>query len=205
MWTPAAGGKIFSDMTRLRSQNDMRNLFLLTLAGSFILAWTHAAASPEAASPDRIYPGKWPFREPLRVVTAAPPRQPPVWTVPAPQVSIAETCPYLVNLAQKAPAKVTLGETFVYELKLVAQADVAEVTVVETLPSGVAYLSSAPAGAPEGAHVTWKFPTLNRGAVRTLKLTVKAERDGDISSTVTVSALPRATVTSTVTKPHAPL
>ena len=49
---------------------------------------------------------------------------------------------------QIAPlSMVSLGDTFAYELTATAQADVAEVTVMDGIPAGVSYVSSVPSAA----------------------------------------------------------
>jgi uncharacterized repeat protein (TIGR01451 family) len=124
----------------------------------------------------------------------------PVKAAPAPRPQIGETCAYLVNLVKKAPSMVSVGDEFSYDLHVAAQCDVADVIVVDTLPAGVSYISSEPSAAKDGDKLTWKFPAMNRGETKALKVTVKADKEGELVNCATVSAIPRVCVSTMVGK-----
>jgi uncharacterized repeat protein (TIGR01451 family) len=146
------------------------------------------------------YTGKSPFNRPHRQPAAVPAPPPKVFKPTSPKVSVAESCPSLVNLVKKAPAAVTVGEPFTYELTLAAQCDVAEVVVVDTLPVGMSFVQSQPAASQEGGRLTWRFATMNRGDVKVIKVSVKAEREGELVSSATITAIPRVNVSTTARK-----
>lgn len=151
----------------------------------------------------RTYTGKSPFQNKYEPAEPAPaPEVKPAKPAPAPRPVASETCPYMVNLTKRAPSIVTVGEEFSYELTAQAVCDVGDVTVVDTLPGGVTYVSSEPAGKKDENRLTWVFPALNRGETKTIKVTVKATGEGQLVNCATVSAIPRVCVTTLVGKPQ---
>ncbi len=122
----------------------------------------------------------------------------PAAATPAP--AVGGTGAYLVNLVKKAPALVSVGDTFTYELVLVAQMDVAEATVVDHLPAGASYVSSEPAAAVDGNKLTWQLGNLARGETKAIQVQVKAEQEGELANCATVSAIPRVCVSTMVGK-----
>ena len=154
----------------------------------------------------RIYTGKSPFNnQPIEVAPApkivpAPKPAPAPRPAPAPAPQVGETCAYLVNLVKRAPSMVSVGDQFSYELNVTAQCDVADVTMVDTVPAGASYVSSDPAATAAGNTLTWKFPALNRGESKAIKVTVKAEKEGELVNCATISAIPRVCVSTMVGK-----
>ena len=156
----------------------------------------------------RSYTGKSPFNnryeepapapkpEAPRVVKPAPAPAP----APAPRPVVGESCNYLVNLNKKAPSMVAVGDTFSYDLQVMATCDVADVTVVDTLPAGASYVSSEPAGVQDAGKLTWKFATMARGETKAIRVTVKADKEGELVNCATVSAIPRVCVSTMVGK-----
>ncbi len=114
--------------------------------------------------------------------------------------AVGGTGSYLVNLVKKAPPMVSVGDTFTYELQAAATCDVADTTIVDNVPGGASYVSSEPPAAQEGARLTWKLGNLARGESRTIRVTVKAEREGELANCATVSAIPRVCVSTMVGK-----
>ena len=106
----------------------------------------------------------------------------------------------LVNLLTKAPTLVSVGDTFTYELNAYAQMDVAETTIVNTLPAGAAFVSSVPAAVRDGNKLTWKLGDMNRGESQTIQVTLKANHECELTNSTTVFAIPRVFVTTKVGK-----
>ena len=111
---------------------------------------------------------------------------------------MVETPPFLVNLVKRVPARVAVGDTFTCEIKVLAQGDVADVVVTDHVPAGASYVASSPPGTLEDGRLTWKIASLARGASRTLKITLKAEKVGELSTAAAVTATPVARVNITV-------
>jgi uncharacterized repeat protein (TIGR01451 family) len=103
-----------------------------------------------------------------------------------------------VALSKKAPGLVSVGDTFTYDLTATAQSDVADATVFDTVPAGASYVSSEPAGAQDGNRLTWKLGDIGKGESRSIKVTLKAEKQGELTYCASVSAVPRVCVTTTV-------
>lgn len=114
--------------------------------------------------------------------------------------AVGGTRTYLVNLLKKAPPLVSVGDTFTYELNVSAQMDVAETTIVDTLPAGASYVSSVPAAVRDGNKLTWKMGDMNRGESQAIQVTLKANHEGELTNSATVFAIPRVFVTTKVGK-----
>ncbi len=106
----------------------------------------------------------------------------------------------VVTLAKKAPGLVSVGDEFTYEMTATATSDVADTVIVDTVPDGCSYVSSQPAAVQDGNKLTWKLGDLNQGEAKTIMVTLKAEKQGELKYCATVSALPRVCVTTMVGK-----
>ena len=154
---------------------------------------------------NKIYTGRSPFNAPLDepVVVAETPKPAVVKPVvrppaPAPKGAYAETTCGWVKLSKRAPAQVALGDEFSYDLVATAECDVADVVIVEKLPAGAKYVSSEPAGTADGQKLTWTIPSMSRGEAKTIKVTLKAEKEGELVNCATVTATPQVCVSTFV-------
>jgi uncharacterized repeat protein (TIGR01451 family) len=133
-----------------------------------------------------------------------PPREyPPPHAQAQPQAApaVGSTGSYLVTLVKKAPGMVSVGDTFTYELTATAQSDVADTIVVDTVPApGASYVSSEPSAVQDGNKLTWKLGDMGRGETKSMKATLKAEKQGELNYCATVSAVPRVCVSTMVGK-----
>jgi uncharacterized repeat protein (TIGR01451 family) len=69
------------------------------------------------------------------------------------------------------------------------------------VPAGASYVRSEPAAKVEGEELVWSFATLEGGESKTIKLWLKAEREGTIVNCASVSAEPRTCAATVVGKP----
>ena len=53
----------------------------------------------------------------------------------------------------------------------------------------------------EGSKLTWKVPTMNKGETKTMKVRLKADREGELTGCATITSIPRVCVTTIVGKP----
>lgn len=160
------------------------------------------------------YTGKSPFMRSSAkpAPPAAKPAPAPVMAKPAPApapapapregYSTATTDCGLVKLTKSAPSVAALGENITYTLTAVAQCDVADVVVTDMIPAGSSYVSSDPAAAVDGKTLVWKVASLNRGESRTMKVTVKADAEGELVNCATVTAVPKVCISTLVGKPN---
>jgi uncharacterized repeat protein (TIGR01451 family) len=132
----------------------------------------------------------------------APAPKPAAAPAPAPkaETTSAETSCGLVKLQKSAPSVVSVGETFSYTLNATATCDVADTIVTDTLPAGASYVSSEPAAEVTGKTLTWKFGNMNRNDAKVLKVTVKADAEGELVNCATVHAVPRVCISTLVGK-----
>jgi uncharacterized repeat protein (TIGR01451 family) len=130
--------------------------------------------------------------------TSQPPPAPSGAAPAEPTPAVAQGGSYLVALSKKAPGLVAVGDTFTYDLTATAQSDVADATVFDTVPAGASYVSSEPAAPQDGNRLTWKLGDMGKGESRSIKVTLKAEKQGELTYCASVSAVPRVCVTTTV-------
>ncbi len=114
--------------------------------------------------------------------------KPPVllgeWKTPLRWVSPA------IGIAKSAPATAVVGETFRYDIVVQAGGDTASrgVTVTDTLPKGLAYVSSAPAAKVSGRSLSWSLGDMAAGTRKTITVDVRAERTGKFHNCAQVAA-----------------
>jgi len=107
-----------------------------------------------------------------------------------------------VSLSKNAPAVVSIGEEFTYELIVTTQSEVSDVTVSDTVPEGAAYIRSDPEAVREGNKLSWKFQNVNPGESKTIRVTVKADAEGQLTHCATASAVPQVCITTLVGRPQ---
>jgi uncharacterized repeat protein (TIGR01451 family) len=124
---------------------------------------------------------------------------------PAPASSAKTTCSDptwgLIRMTKTMPAEVTLGAEFTAELKVSAAACAGNVVVRDTVPANATYVRSEPAATVEGNQLIWKLGDLDANASQTIKITLKADKEGTIVNCAVVSADPRVCATTIVGKP----
>jgi len=145
-----------------------------------------------------VYTGRSPyFRGTEPQVAQAKPAAPAKPAVPC---STATTG--LVSLGKTAPSDASLGEPFTYELKALASGCAGNVVVTDTLPEGVSLVSSQPEASVNGRNLTWNLGNLDAGESKTIKVTVKPEKEGTLTSCATIKADPRVCSQTVVGKPQ---
>jgi uncharacterized repeat protein (TIGR01451 family) len=107
----------------------------------------------------------------------------------------------LVDLTKRVPAAAALGETFCYDIVATAVQDAGNVVITDTVPDGATFVSSEPSAAKEGNLLTWRMPVMQRGETKTIKVCVKADREGELVGCPTITAVPRGCVSTFVGKP----
>jgi uncharacterized repeat protein (TIGR01451 family) len=137
-----------------------------------------------------------PAPEPVQVAQAKP--------APAPRA--AGPCTIintgLVHMTKTMPAEAVLGEPFTYELKPMATACAANVVVTDLIPEGTSLVGTEPAASVSGNQLVWNLGNMEAGESKTLKVTVKPEREGTLFSCATVKADPRVCAQTVVGKPQ---
>jgi uncharacterized repeat protein (TIGR01451 family) len=108
----------------------------------------------------------------------------------------------LITMTETMPAEATLGEPFTYELRPLATGCAANVVVTDTIPDGTTLVSTDPQATVDGNKVTWNLGNLDSGESKTLRVTVKPEREGTLVSCATVKADPRICAQTVVGKPQ---
>ncbi|HOW67199.1 MAG TPA: hypothetical protein P5186_17060 [Candidatus Paceibacterota bacterium] len=124
---------------------------------------------------------------------------------PAPSTPAIRTCADPtdgpVQLAKQMPKEAFLGQTFEYQLTLTARDCIGNVAVADRIPSGASYVKSDPAAQIEGDNLVWRISAMDPGQSATLRVWLKAEKEGVLGSCATVTADPRVCASTTVGKP----
>lgn len=107
----------------------------------------------------------------------------------------------LVQLSMQMPPEVTLGQEFMYELNAVAAACVGNVVITDVVPAGATYVRSEPAAEVQGQNLIWRFAEMDPGASQNIKVWLRADQEGRLTSCAMVDALPRVCSSTTVGKP----
>ena len=114
----------------------------------------------------------------------------------------------VLALTKSGPATALLNANFDYTITVTNNGDGAATgaTVVDTLPAGLAYVSSEPAGASSGSTVTWNVGDLAPDASETITLTVRGTAGGAKVNVATASSggnsfQPEARATTTILVP----
>jgi len=86
----------------------------------------------------------------------------------------------ILGLTKTGPVQVGIGQDLTYTMVAKNSGDVAAtgVTLVDTIPQGMSYVSSNASGAQVGKQVTWTVGTLDPGATRTFTLVLRADSVG---------------------------
>lgn len=106
-----------------------------------------------------------------------------------------------VRLTKQMPAELTLGQEFMYQLRVQANENVADVVVHDVVPEGATYVRSEPAAEVSGKNLTWKFNEMDAGQAKDIRVWLRPDREGRIGSCATVFALSRACAFGVVGKP----
>jgi uncharacterized repeat protein (TIGR01451 family) len=134
--------------------------------------------------------------------TQPPPQAaPPAAYTPAPPAAAANSS-YLVTVTKNSPRLVTIGDQFTFALNVTAKGDVGSVTVADVVPEGASFVSAQPSVTPEGNKLTWNLGDMQQGETKEIKVTLKAEKEGDLAGCTTFSAVPRVCAVTTVGKPN---
>ena len=114
----------------------------------------------------------------------------------------------VLALTKSGPATALLNANFDYTITVTNNGDGAATgaTVVDTLPAGLTYVSSDPAGAASGSTVTWNVGDLAPDASETITLTIRGTTGGAKVNVATASSggnsfQPEARATTTILVP----
>ncbi len=95
-----------------------------------------------------------------------------------------------INCSKTGPSMVTVGDTFDYNITINNPSDIDArgVTVTDTLPNNVSFVSASAGGSGGGNTVTWNVGSLEAGGSRSMSVTVTATGAGSANNRATVSA-----------------
>ena len=106
----------------------------------------------------------------------------------------------LATLTKSAPASVSLGETFEYNLRYTANENLDSLIITDQPGEGVTYVKSEPAATADGRQLTWTLRDLDKGRNGSIKVWVKADKEGTLGNCATLVAIPQVCVATFVGK-----
>ncbi|MGA3283622.1 MAG: hypothetical protein ABSD57_04090 [Verrucomicrobiota bacterium] len=158
------------------------------------------------ASIDQVQAGydtfgrKW--GEPAPAPAPTEPKAAPAPAAPSStQPCAAEIRSGLVHLAKKVPAEATLGQEYMTELDATAVACADNIVVVDHVPAGASFVRSDPPAQVDGDKLTWNLPDMNAGQAQSIKVWLRADKEGTLTSCATVKADPKVCGDTRVVKP----
>lgn len=95
-----------------------------------------------------------------------------------------------IAITKDAPAQKSVNEEFNYTIRVSnpSRVDATNVVVSDTLPAGIAYVSSSPSAQVSGSALTWSLGSLGGGATSQIDITVKGTRIGTFDNCAEVTA-----------------
>jgi uncharacterized repeat protein (TIGR01451 family) len=123
---------------------------------------------------------------------APPPRAP----APAPAPARSDT---VCSAPTGGPAPMTIimprdaafGDTFTYEINVNAAECVGNVVVTDTIPNGATFVRSEPPAEQQGDRLRWNLGDMDKGQSATIKVSLRADKEGTLASCAIISADPR--------------
>jgi uncharacterized repeat protein (TIGR01451 family) len=97
----------------------------------------------------------------------------------------------LVPMTVTMPKEAVFGEPFSYELNVSAAQCAGNVTVSDTVSQNAKFVSSEPPAEQDGARLRWVLGDMEKGQYATIRVTLKADKEGTLGSCASVSADPR--------------
>ena len=132
----------------------------------------------------------------------APAPMPPPAPRPAPSnVKCSTITGGLVQMSKTMPAEAVLGENFTYELKPMASACAGNVVVTDEIPAGATLVGTEPQASVQGNKLVWNLGNMDAGESKTLKVTLRPDREGTLFGCATVASDPRVCGQTVVGKP----
>lgn len=107
----------------------------------------------------------------------------------------------LMRMSKRMPTEASLGQEFMYELTAQAAACVANVVITDQVPPGASYVRSEPAAQVQDGNLVWRFPEMAPGDSQTIRVWLRADREGRLASCAIVTADPRLCAETFVGKP----
>lgn len=106
-----------------------------------------------------------------------------------------------VRLVKRAPAEVDLGGTYESVIEVHALTQAAGVLVTDTIPAGASYVKSEPEATLSAGQLSWRLDKMDKGQTKLLKVWLKADKEGTLTSCTTVTAVPQGCLATVVGRP----
>lgn len=107
----------------------------------------------------------------------------------------------LIRMSKTMPGEAVLGGSIESELRLTAEGCAADVVVRDVIPANASYVRSEPPATVDGNTLTWRLGDLDAGSSQSIKLWLKAEKEGTIVNCASVAANPRTCSSTRVVNP----
>ena len=113
-------------------------------------------------------------------------------TSAAPLAPCAEAHHQLIHIKKRMPAQEIVGQEVLSEIEARTMACAANVVIIDWVPDGLTYVRSEPSAEVNGKQLVWRVPRVDAGVIMTMKVWLRAEREGTFENCVSVMADPMA-------------
>ncbi|GEM_PF-1005710 len=97
----------------------------------------------------------------------------------------------LIDMRKMLPTDVAVDEDFEAVIEVMALQDTQSIVVQDVIPDPVGYLRSTPPADVFHHRLTWRFDDVRAGEKKTIKIHLRALREGDITGCAVVNVTPR--------------
>lgn len=106
----------------------------------------------------------------------------------------------LVHLVKQVPSTASVDQVIDVTYIAKAKGNLSEVTLTDTIPPNMEYVSSAPKAAVTGKALKWVFP-IKEGEEKSIQLKLKAKGTGELGSCAKITAVPEACTKTLIGQP----
>lgn len=104
----------------------------------------------------------------------------------------------LVDMRKSLPTDVAVDEDFEAVIEVMAMQDTQSIVIQDVIPDPVGYLRSEPPADVFHHRLTWQFDNVRAGDTRTIRIKLRALREGDITGCAVVNVTPKGSLTTEV-------
>ena len=97
----------------------------------------------------------------------------------------------LLQLQKQVPARAAIGQTVEHTITINVLENCADAVISDTIPEGSTYVKSEPVATVIGRKLTWTMETLDKGSQVIIKVWYKADQEGCLVNSSTMTAIPR--------------
>ena len=136
----------------------------------------------------------------VKPIPVTPVKTRPKPVAPAPRASVNTTLLSndLYRVQKWAPFTASIGERYDWDYQVDVKQNLKELTITDTIPDGLTYVSSDPEAQVSGDELKWVFLNPKKGLREKIKVVLEPSQRGALTSCFDVAAIPQACLTTKV-------